>query len=327
MAFNDKRLDALETSLQDLPLCMRAFSLSMRSLYAEKAVGGRDKCITQFRELRDDTRNDAMVYLRGVLPICTKFISNLQEYFEYYLALSFDDWSEYLDDIIADTSEHEEVADVLVKLHKGMLVNLKMREDKAKVILAGMTQLTEEYEKKRKELQASAESKSNWALGLAFIPFVNLIASPTLLACADTDLCEAVAKCEQAKLASASALVVKETLIPALGQFIKGLECAAGFFHALRIELTQLRDTGEKAKENPKKLHYKMMQNKAKSIQGGCRSFYVTIPSIETDFEAIPSEGTDKNYVDKWLENQKEIIKSNLEKSIAGKWIKAIKGN
>ena len=39
-----------------------------------------------------------------------------------------------------------------------------------------------------------------------------------------------------------------------------------------------------------------------------CRGFYAVIPEIRTDFQAIPSEGTDQNYIDRWLEKQKKAI-------------------
>ena len=38
------------------------------------------------------------------------------------------------------------------------------------------------------------------------------------------------------------------------------------------------------------------------------RGFYAVIPEIRTDFQAIPSEGTDQNYIDRWLKKQKKAI-------------------
>lgn len=83
-----------------MPTDMRMFSLAMRSLYAEKAVGGDSEASRDFRELRDATRNDAMVYLEGLLPLCTKYVSCISEYFEYYEALGFEEWCEMLSDIL-----------------------------------------------------------------------------------------------------------------------------------------------------------------------------------------------------------------------------------
>ena len=67
----------LGENIKEMSVDMRIFSLTMRSLYAEKAVGTNDELATRFRKLRDETRNDAMVYLKGILPICTKFLDPL----------------------------------------------------------------------------------------------------------------------------------------------------------------------------------------------------------------------------------------------------------
>lgn len=82
---------SLKTILQDMPTDMRLFSLAMRSLYADNAVDSNTTTAQKFRKFRDDTRNDAMVYLKGVLPLSTKFVASISEYFEFYEALEFDD--------------------------------------------------------------------------------------------------------------------------------------------------------------------------------------------------------------------------------------------
>jgi len=319
---SEKMISNLFGELEQLPKSMRAFSLAMRSLYAEKAVGGSSETAKKFQKLRDDTRNDAMVYLSGILPVTTKFISNLQEYFENYTVMSFEDWKECLDDIIAETEEHKQVANALVELHKGMLVSLKKRQDSAKVILKSMKNLVAEYEKKCAELKDSAGTKGAWAVGLAFVPFVNVIATPLLAISAESDVANAVAKCEEAKIGEAAVLTVEAVLVPALSEFITGLESATGFLNVLHQELVQFQGHGENAREDPKKLHYFKMKGKSKDIVSGCRGFYAMIPSVQTDMDAIPREGTDKNYVDKWLEEQKKIIRAkvNLPK-IAAKCI------
>ena len=45
------------------------------------------------------TRNDAVVYLKGVLPLSTKLVSSISEYFEHYEALEYEEWFDMLSDI------------------------------------------------------------------------------------------------------------------------------------------------------------------------------------------------------------------------------------
>ena len=86
------QVDDLLEGVEGMSVDMRTFSLTMRSLYADKAVGTDEEVAKQFRKLRDDTRNDAMVYIEGILPLTTEFFTSISTYFEYYDALTFDEW-------------------------------------------------------------------------------------------------------------------------------------------------------------------------------------------------------------------------------------------
>ena len=68
----------LREQLQSMPVDMRIFSLCMRSLYSDQAVGTNSEGARNFRKLQDKTRNDAMVYLKGVLPLSTKLVSSIR---------------------------------------------------------------------------------------------------------------------------------------------------------------------------------------------------------------------------------------------------------
>jgi hypothetical protein len=46
------------------------------------------------------------------------------------------------------------------------------------------------------------------------------------------------------------------------------------------------------------------IRNEAKELKSLCQAFYAVLPAVRIDFEAIPDEGTDQNYVDNWLEKQ-----------------------
>lgn len=298
----------VKEQLQEMPTNMRLFSLAMRSLYAENAVGTDNGTARRFRELRDNTRNDALVYLKVVLPVCTKFVASLEDYFQNYEALTFEDWKEVLEDIRDETRTCKEVAETCVKMHEDMLIPLKKREDEAKALIKEFKNLEMEYRKQEEEFKKNAKTKRGWAFGLAFVPVVNVIATPMLYASADADIAKALANAEQSKINGASVLVVSKTLIPALKDFIASLENAAGFFNVIEIELDGFSEKADKSLESRKKLHYMKMKNDANELKSLCQSFYSVIPAVRTDFLAIPNEGTDKNYVDNWLKKQLKDI-------------------
>ncbi len=242
----EKEVVSLCENLTSLPVNMRLFSLSMRSLYTDKAVGTQSSAAQKFRQLRDATRNDAVAYLKNVLPMVTTCVSDIQDYFDYYDALSMDEWWESLEDVIEETKAHKETCDALVKIHEEILVTLKQRQDTAKVLVIEMKDLAAEYEKKVKQLESSASAKNGWATGLVFIPFVNLIATPILAAEADKDLAEATAKQKESEIQYAVTKVMSETLVPAIQKFINGLHKVAGFFSIMHQELTSFQKRGEK---------------------------------------------------------------------------------
>ena len=298
----------LREQLQSMPVDMRIFSLCMRSLYSDQAVGTNSKGARKFRELRDKTRNDAMVYLKGVLPLSTKLVSSISEYFEYYEALEYEEWREMLSDILEETIGYREMCQALLKMHEDILVPLKEREDQARVIVKEFKHLQQEFEKKKEELEGSASTKRSWAVSLAFVPIVNVIASPMLCAAAESDLAGAVAKGCEANVQEAAAIIVSESLIPALKNFISGISKATGFFAVMEQELKKFEGKAEKSKSDSKKLYYKTMKAQASDMKSLCQGFYAVIPEVRTDFLAIPTKGTDQNYIDRWLEKQKKTI-------------------
>ena len=312
----ENELKELDASMKKMPKAMRIFSLTMRSLYADKAVGTNDELAKRFRTLRDETRNDAMVYIKGILPLSTKFVSCISEYFEYYEVLNFEEWCDVIADILEETTGYRKLCEALVKMYEDFMVPLKKRRDTAMTMIDEFKDLTETYEKQSKELEGIAMDRLKWAHALFFVPGVNFVAVPLLQASASTNLVESIAKSKQAEIAEAASITVAETLIPALEKFIDGLRSTAGFFSVMEQELRKFEGKAEKAKNEPKKLYYKVMNKQAKDMKSICQGFYAVLPDVRSDFLAIPNEGTDQNYVDKWLEQQKKTIQ---EKCVASK--------
>ena len=303
----------LGEQLKEMSVDMRIFSLTMRSLYAENAVGTDHELASRFRALRDDTRNDAMVYLKGILPVSTKFVASISEYFEYYEALDYDEWCEMLPDVLEETTGYKQLCETLLKMHEDILVPLKRRKDEANILVTEFKDLKKEYENQKKALEAAAASKRGWAIALCFVPFVNVIATPLLAGSADSDLAKAVAKSKQAEIFGSASITVSECLIPALEHFIDGIRKAAGFFSVMEQELKKFEGKAEKAQTNPKRLYYKVMNKEAKDMKSICQMFYAVLPDVRTDFLAIPDQGTDQNYVDRWLEGQMKTIEEKCK--------------
>ena len=319
----EREVKTLEENLKDMAVDMRIFSLTLRSLYVQNAVGTNEKTAREFRKLRDDTRNDAMVYLKCILPVSTKFVSSISEYFEYYDALSYEEWCDMLPDILKETTGYKELCETVLQMHEDILVPLKKRKDEALLLVTKFKDLKVEYEKKKRELEEGVQAKRNWAGVLFFIPIVGDIAATVLGV--HSDMAKAVAIGQQAKVQENASMAVSEALIPALENFINGIKKAAGFFSVMEQELMRFENRASDAVDDPKELHYKMMKKAARDMKSTCQIFYAVLPDVRTDFLAIPTEGTDQNYVDKWLEKQEKKIREKCSiPGLAGKILKAI---
>jgi hypothetical protein len=300
---------------------MHLFSLSMRSLYCEEKVSPNVEKGKEFISLRDSTRNDAVAYLRGVMPLNETCLMKLQEYFSYYECLKFDEWKECIPDILEEVAAYSGACIALVKIHESYVTTLKKREDEAKQLCAQFQNLQDQYNKDIAELKSSAETKNKWALGLALVPYVGMIASPILMICSSSDLVSAVAKRGQQEIMFNASKSVSDILMPALAHFIKGLEIVAGFFNIVHNELRSFDDKMEERK----RLHFIMLRSKAREIKAGCRAFHGLLPAVRTDFAAIPTDGTDENYVDRWLKKQDKILAESCNKNSLQFLRKAVK--
>lgn len=69
----------LRQQLHSMPRDMRSFSLCIRALYSDQAVSTRTEGAIKFSKLRDYTRIDAMIYLKGILPLLTELLCTQQQ--------------------------------------------------------------------------------------------------------------------------------------------------------------------------------------------------------------------------------------------------------
>ena len=240
---------------------MRNFSLNItRSFYAEKAVGTNGELAKRLWKIRDKTRDDAFVYLRGIFTISAIFVASISEYLEYYEALEYQEWVDMISDILEETVGYRGLCEAVLKMHEDIYIPSKRRKSEANVMAT------------------------------------ELLASMT---CGG--------------------------LIPALDSFLDGLRKATEFFSVMEQELRKFEGNAEKARDNPKKLYYKVMNKRGKDTKSICQIFYAVIQFVKTDFLAIPKDGTDRIYVDKWLEDQKKTIreKCNVPRLVQ-KLLKAI---
>ena len=305
----------LRKEMKDISKNLRLFSLSMKSLYTEKAVRINAGTTQKFKKLRDDTRNDAMVYLKGILPLSSTFATSVSDYFEYYETLDFQEWCELLSSILEKTVGNKELCETILKMHEDILVPLKKRQDQATLVVTECKGLQKKFETKRREYEETAQTKNICAFGLSLVPGVGMMASNALKENAEADLAEADSYGAEAEAQGAAAIAIRDTLIPALESFIKGITKAAGFFSIMEQEIGKFEGKAEKGIDTQKPLHYTVMKREAQDMKSICKTFSAVLLDVKADFDAISSEGTDQNYVDRCLKEHRRTIKATCTAS------------
>ena len=103
-------------------------------------------------------------------------------------------------------------------------------------------------------------------IGLAFIPFINLVTTLELCAAAELDLAHAIAKGHKAKVQEVTPVTVSCTLIPTLNSknFIDGLRVskAAGFLSVMELKLKKWKGKAEKSNSDSEELSHTFMKAK-----------------------------------------------------------------
>ena len=234
--YGESMVITFEDKLKTLPTSMVIFSSNLRSLFADLQVTGQDESTKTFLEVRDSVRKNGVVYSKAVLPLTESVIRSIGVFADYFTDLEFEDWSDCLDDIVADIEKAHGVCEMLKDMHNTMIVDLKKNEDKATVGVLEIEKMTLKFEEEEKNLRNEAAALSTIAdikrtVGFWTMPFTLGISTLILAGSAADDdmeskekLVTAVAKQENKTIALKAVELTSGTLIPAIQNFIGGLE-------------------------------------------------------------------------------------------------------
>ena len=323
----ENQMALVETSLYQLPLAMAKFSSMIRSLYSTNQVTARDDGTRTFLGVRDNTRRNAAVYKDKVLPLTEEVIRHIGFFADSFIDFDFDDWAEGLEDIIGDIDKAIGFCEILRQMHVTIVQDLKKNEDKAKVGIQQLGKMAQQYEDmaaglkvKAKELETTADAKRFWG---AITAVITVGISTAILESsakgnmeqAQEKLAEAFARTENASIAQNAVAITNNVLIPAVQEFVSGMDACSSFLVNTKENLEKMRNSGEKG---AKERYYKAMKKRAQVLSTNSMKFLMMTDMMRTDIAAIPAELNDKNYVDVWFEQQKEQFRKE-HKSIWAK--------
>ncbi len=263
----------LNRKMSEMPRHFKKFSAELLSLYYEKAPGGGEG-VKLFISLRDDVRDQAIIYREGILPAAVKVVTNISKYFDNY-RLGFDFWQKNLKKIIEEATKFELACILLTRLHKEIVGTLKSQRSKAEVALVEMNKLSSELEERSSKMESLASFVNlakiiGWIGNIAGVALAIPTAGASLgfnfglgaASVAATTACSFALQVQGSK-AQAKALAAKRNaehnteagyttnnLIQAISQFIEGLNIWQKFFSETASELTKFREDGESARKD-----------------------------------------------------------------------------
>ncbi len=164
------------------------------------------------------------------------------------------------------------------------VIEFKNNEDEVIKILEQLKLKIKEYEWKKNQLLKSADVKFNWAIGLALIPVVNVIAGLILYMKGSENIENAIVESKEELLMIAATETIKGPLIMSVTNLVNTFHYIAKFFIALTDEFDSIDDD-----DKLKTMHYNRMRVKSLEIIKACcykkkqyklQSFYLYIQLI-----------------------------------------------
>ncbi|XP_063710646.1 uncharacterized protein LOC134839133 [Symsagittifera roscoffensis] len=316
-------LEKLRDALLDAPVDLALFSGSLRRLFNEVNVTGQDDATRTFLEVRDSTRQQSIVYSKEILPKTEEAIKMISSYMDSYSDLDFDEWAECLNDTLEELKEAKDVCEVLRHMHNEIIIGMKKNEDKAVVGIEKLEEMKNQYARQRQDLIKEARESKEKAQSTRFwgAVFGGVTLGISAAICegvasghdleSDRKTAEAVAKLQNAEIASKAVMLTSTELIPAIGNFIKSLEVCVSFINLSKTKVEKMISAGN---HGAKQKYYKMMKNRAKEISELCEMFVSVTDRMRNNLAAIPENPDDKNYVDQWLERQLEEFAQKEER-------------
>lgn len=291
--------DTLEQSLDEASKCLQVATLSLRSAFSVNASS-----VKEFVDLRNSLVDDALAYKSQVLPVATQSSEIVKQSMDYFVELTMDDVLSIIDDLLEDAKTNTELMEVCQDMHVVMSTKFKQKEDKVDNTLAACEMEKKKYEQEMQALADKANTKQNWAVALAFVPVVGLVASPLLVDASKKDRCAALAASEEAQLAVNASYVVRNVLVPSINGYAEAMRTCAGTFTLICTEMKQFTSNLEKLGKSEKEAFFKVCKAKAKKVSTACERYLTVAKDAEANLAALPTSLNEPNYVKTWLAKQ-----------------------
>jgi hypothetical protein len=230
----DSSCKKLEGILPDAGEKLRSATLALRDAFS---VG--DTSIYEFRQLRRSIVGDANAYRFQILPVAKWSTTSVKGFMNNFTDRSMPEILDIAGDLSKDAQTGRDLMVICRDLHKEVCSCFKRQQDKIDKVLARCEMEKRLCLKRAEEEKAWASWHSGWAFGLAFIPVVNIIATPILANEACHNDARSLAAQSEAQLATNATIVIRDCLVTALGQYVEAMDLFAATFQLLADDINQ----------------------------------------------------------------------------------------
>jgi hypothetical protein len=288
------------------------FSSAMRELHNQKTISGDDESTRKFLELRDQTRLNALIYARKILPKSDEVVSKIKTFANDITNCEYAEWQASLSEIIQKITNSVEACQQLMNLHECLITEFKRSEDNAHVGLEALAKLKREYEEDRdRHLNSAAEKTkskarydklaASWGMLFTTLGVGNLLAKVISAKCKEDSKAnqeKASVSKERGEITTEMANLTEAYMVPAIKNIMQGLQSCCNFLIATKEELTEM-STDRKGERI-----FRTMRKHAKELDTNCLAYLTTSSETRTNLSAIHTKPTDESYIDRWLSNQ-----------------------
>ena len=295
--------DMLWRNLAEMPRSIVQFSKGLRQLYSQDAGNTESENTTSFCQIRDMVRIDAAIYSTKVMPLAQVLVGNIQTYFDKYVDREYDDCWESLDEIIQAVEGYATQGRLLQQMHAQLIVRLKERQ-MVENSIQERDQLSQQMADKVKDLQdrekdykdaSNTKSPSEPVAqlggvltpvteGASLVEVAATVSEATfvgsqMINTENGSLVESGAAEKKTEIMRETAHLTRRELIPAIEQFLQGVQACNNFFVVTGKNLGEIKNNAaaaEKKKMAEKKIkkEFQIMKLKAEDIRINCDIFF-----------------------------------------------------
>ena len=269
----------------------------MRILHNTSAVSGEHNEASEYLQLRERTRRNALVYAKSLLPKVDEVIKKIKGYAFEIRVSTFEEWRDGLEDIVTEVTKAEKSCNQLMNIHENLIDELIKNEADALISIQRLEELTKVYEEDRNTLLKFTEKQ------LRVVP--NLDQHNTKASMDQEEikrhLLKTTADRRNGEITKEAINLTEKYLIPAIKNFLSNLGVCKTFFSTTTIHLSQLVKSGS---NSSKKRYFELMKMHVEKLEENCKTFIASSVHMRTDLKSISSKPSDKNHVHNWLSEQ-----------------------